>query len=158
MEHLGKPLPQGPPTSQLSQFTGDVIRINPVANNMVNASSPDTVQNSNSATFSPTNDIYLKFDLGHLSLASIARARLRVSSTIFRNTPFVLSASSVNEDSWAEATLTFNNRPPAVAALDSKTIQVVSNAQQLEFVVKTQVELRLIVDPGPKVFFRLQQP
>jgi hypothetical protein len=140
MERLGKPLPQGPPPPSPSQPTGDVIRINPVVNNMVSASSPATVQNPESSTFSPTNDIYLKFDLGQLSLASIARARLRVSSTNFKNAPFVLSASSVNDDSWAEATLTFNNRPAAVAALDSKTIQVDSRAQQLEFDVTSFVQ------------------
>lgn len=140
MEHLNKPLPQGPPPPQPSQFSGDVIRINPIANNMVNASTPETAQNPNSNTFSATNDIYLKFDLNHLSLASIARARLRVSSTVFRNTPFVLSASSVNDDSWAETTLTFNNRPAPVVALDSKTIQGSSNAEQLEFDVTSFVQ------------------
>jgi len=140
MERLGKPLPQGPPPPPPSQFNGDVIRINPVANNMVNASNPDTIQNSESTTFSPTNDIYLKFDLSHLNLASLARARLRVSSTVFMNTPFALSASSVNDDTWSEATLTFNNRPPAVADLDSIAIQQGSKAQQLEFDVTPFVQ------------------
>jgi hypothetical protein len=140
MERLGKPLPKGPPPPPPSQFTGDVIRINPVANNMVNVSSPDTIQNSESTTFSPTNDIYLKFDLSHLNLASLARARLRVSSTVFRNTPFALSAFSVNDDSWSETTLTYNNRPAAIADLNSIQILKDSKARQLEFDVTPFVQ------------------
>jgi fibronectin type 3 domain-containing protein len=140
MEFRGKPLPEDPPPARPTQPGGEVVRINPVDDNTVSASAPGSVQDPSSKTISATGISYLKFDLSGLDLATVARARLRVSSTVFQNTPIALSVSSVGDDSWAEETITHNNRPAAIAELDAITINEDSRAKQLEFDVTPFVQ------------------
>lgn len=137
---INKPLPPGPPPPPPSPFTGDVIRMNPVEDTFTNASNPDTVQDPAAKAFTVGNDMFFKFDLNGLSLASIAKVRLRLSSSRLQNTPVELGVSSIDDDSWSDDTLTHTGRPAAVAQLDAISIDRDSFGQVLEFDVTPFVQ------------------
>ncbi|MGK0456426.1 MAG: hypothetical protein ACJAUA_000727 [Zhongshania aliphaticivorans] len=142
---VNKPLPEGPPAPPPSQFIGDVIRINPIEDNVTDVSNPDTPQDFSAKSLSVGDDIYFKFDLNGLSLSSIAKVRLRVSSSKFLNTPVELSVSSI-PDTWSEDTLTYNSAPDAISVMDSIQINKDSFAQILEFDVTPFVQAEWAVD------------
>ena len=142
---IDKPLPDGPPLPP-PPSNGDVIRINPVEDSFTKSSAPDTVQDPSAKSFSVGDNMYFKFDLNGLSLSSIAKVRLRVSSTRFLNAPVGLAVSSINDDSWSDDTLTYTGRPHAVAQLDMIEINENSTAQVLEFDVTPFVQAQWAAD------------
>lgn len=145
---VNKPLPEPAPPAPPSQFTGDVIRMNPVEDTNTDASDPDTVQDPSSKSLSPTNDMYFKFDLNGLNLTSIAKVRLRVATSKFENTPVELSVSSVGDDSWSDDTITHTNAQllGPVTLLDTIEINQDSFAQVLEFDVTSFVQAEWAAD------------
>ena len=138
--NIDKPLPDGPPTPPPSPFTGDVIRINPVEDSFTDASQPDTIQNPSAKSFTVGSNMYFKFDLNDLSLSSVAKVRLRVSSSRFQNTPVELAVSSIDDDTWSDDTLTHAGRPTEVTQLDSIGIDEDSFGEVLEFDVTPFVQ------------------
>lgn len=142
---IDKPLPDGPPPSP-PPSTGDVIRINPVEDNFTKASAPDTVQDPSAKSLPVGENMYFKFDLNGLSLSTITKVRLRVSSVRFMNAPVGLAVSSINDDSWSDDTLTYTGRPAAVAQLDMIGVNENSTAQVLEFDVTPFVQAQWAAD------------
>jgi len=64
---------------------------------------------------------YLEFDLGALP-AACTSARLRLFLESLGGAPFAAHVFSVEDDSWTESGLTWNNRPPEVLDLASATL------------------------------------
>ncbi len=137
---INKPLPEAPPASPPSPYTGDVIRINPVEDSFTDASEPGVIQDPGAKSFSIGNNMYFKFNLSEVSLNSIARVRLRVSASKFENAPVVLKVSSVGDDTWSEDTLTYTGQPAAVTELDSIEITEDAYDQIVEFDVTSFVQ------------------
>lgn len=136
MALLEKPLPEAPPAAMPSPYAGDVFRVLPTDDNVPGA-----------AHDKPTlaiNGPYFKFDLSGIDVATVAHARFRVNLTTIINTPFKLEAWQVNDDSWAEATLTTLNQPPLLAALDSIEVKTGDVDRVLEFDVTPFVRSQLV--------------
>jgi len=146
MAYRNKPVPPSPPMVLPNPYTGDVIRIEPVEDNGVSSSNPDTVTNPLAISLPVTSNPYFKFDLTGLDLASVHRVRLRVTSRSLINTPVEFAAYSAANDLWTAATLTFNNRPLPVVALDSVQVNENSKATTLEFDVTSFVQAQLAGD------------
>jgi fibronectin type 3 domain-containing protein len=140
LEKRGKPLPAPPPPQPPSPFSGDVIRINPVEDTTVDGANPESPSDPEGKWLSLVRNPYLKFDLSELSLATIAKARLRLYSDKFYNTPVEFGVYSVADDSWSDATLTFNNRPPAVDLLASLQVDENSTARVVEFDITPYIQ------------------
>lgn len=140
LAYRSKPLPEVPPPPPPSPYIGNLIRINAVEDNSVSASSPDTVQNRYSSNRALNGTNYLKFDISEVSLSSIAKARLRIAAKSLNNTPVEVAVSSVTNDSWTAETITYNNRPAAVAQLD--TFEALENGSHkiIEFDVTAFVQ------------------
>jgi fibronectin type 3 domain-containing protein len=140
LAYRNKPVPPTPLLVAPNPHTGDVIRLEPAEDNSVSASNPDTTQAPGAFVMSVGNMSYFKFDLRGLNLSSIQRARLKLASPGVFNAPFGLELRSVTNDSWSENTLTFNNRPASVTALDSAQINNNSRVRMMEFDVTAFVQ------------------
>jgi hypothetical protein len=99
--------------------TGTTFTYAPLADSYVNAGSPTT--NTGSLTTlradgSPDLHSYLRFDVQGLS-GTVTRATLRV----FANSASSLgcTVSSVDDNTWGESTINYNNAPPLGSALGS---------------------------------------
>lgn len=137
MELLGKlgnvylePMPEPP-----SRLVGDVLQLPSVEQCSAYLNDKDSPHPPEQAlAFDVSREYgYLKFDLSGLDLASISRVRLRVSAMNIGNAPFTLGAYMVADDSWSEETLTFNNRPPEAALIDSVDFAQGGRGQMIDF-------------------------
>jgi len=130
LEYFGKPLPEGPPPPIPSPYEEDVVQITPTDDNIV--TSGDEVSSPEARSLNLTN-VYMKFDLTPLQLAGVARARLKVRAGNIANTPITIAAYSVEDDSWTQETITYNNRPTSVAQLTTLDITEDSEGRWFEF-------------------------
>lgn len=131
----GKPLPQGPPPPVPVRI-GNLVLLNPVQNTSPDRRNPDQASGTGSIKM---DEAYFKFDLTGLDLKSVATARLRIAAGRTRP-PLRFSLSTVSDDSWSEATLTYNNRPAEGAEVGSAEITDTRTPHWMEFDVTAFVQ------------------
>lgn len=141
LARLGEPLPENLPSPVPAPYemAGDVIRMLPT----------DDITPGKSSTGELTAaESYLKFDLTGANEPAVAHARLRLTFKSIINTPFRISAWTVTDDSWSEATLTTTNKPAAVTELDSKWIMENNADLVVEFDVTAFVRGEMVGGDG----------
>ena len=106
-------------------------------------------------------DSFLKFDLSDffpnaLGLDRPASVKLKIlASDLPRNEPISLKVQGVNNDSWSEHTLTWNNKPTAGSVVATELIE--TEHQWYELDVTTYVHQQLDVDSNKLISFRLSE-
>lgn len=141
LTRLGEPLPEDLPAPVPAPYevAGDVFRMLPT-DDITPGSSPTGMLTS--------AESYLKFDLTGASETAVAHARLRLTFKSIHNTPFRISAWTVTDDSWSEATLTPSNKPAVVSELDTKWILDTNADLVVEFDVTAFVRNELVGGDG----------
>jgi len=117
----GTPGPTSTPTNTptATPTGGNMFTFTPLADAYVNAGSPTSNYGSSTALradASPDVHSYLRFNVQGLS-GTVTQATLRVYAN--SSSSLGCSANSVNDNTWSEATLNYNNAPPVGGALDS---------------------------------------
>jgi len=117
----GTPGPTSTPTNTptATPTGGNMFTFTPLADAYVNAGSPTSNYGSSTALradASPDVHSYLRFNVQGLS-GTVTQATLRVYANSSSSLGCI--ANSVNDNTWSEATLNYNNAPPVGGALDS---------------------------------------
>jgi len=138
MTRLVKPLPEDPPPPPPVDNGADVLRVLASDDNTVGGSTSDTVNNPEGSTI-PLGRTYFKFDLSGVEIDSLHRARLRLNAR-FGKTPFTLTLSEVDDDSWTEETITGANAPAPGTVLQTLLITEDREATWLDIDVTDYVQ------------------
>lgn len=86
-----------------------------------------------------TRMAYLKFSLANVSISKVGSARLRVYGRNVENaTAINISSFAINDDTWAENQITFNNAPVASGSVLG-SVSISDQAQYYEFDVTSFV-------------------
>jgi hypothetical protein len=111
--------PTNTATATATSTGGNTFTFIPLADAYVNAGNPTSNYGSSTALradASPDVHSYLRFNVQGLS-GSVTQATLRVYANSSSSLGCI--ASSVNDNTWSEATLNYNNAPPVGGGLDS---------------------------------------
>jgi hypothetical protein len=106
----------------------NILTLYPINDAYVQNNEPDSVHNNNTLYAGYTNEItrsYLMFNLSAIPNGqSIVSALLRLSPNFLSLTEPIISAHYLEDDSWSENTLTWNNAPTNfnIPATDTRTI------------------------------------
>jgi len=100
------------PVSVITPDIPDVLSVTPIADTYVNSGSPNSnygTSTSLRADASPDLHSYLKFNISNLNQKLISKAQLFIYAT--NRSSRGLDIHFVENNSWDEKTITFNNRP-----------------------------------------------
>jgi hypothetical protein len=111
-------------SAQLTTIADAHVRGGTFANTNFGTATQINVKTNSDPSY--TREAYFKFDLS--SLTSVSSAKLRVFGKTDDGTPVMFGAFAVNDSTWGETTITFNQRPPLGGSI-SATIQAASTTE-----------------------------